>query len=176
MTSITRKKKECIQCLKEKFIFSHGRCKPCANMVAQSLKKAKRVEKKQTVAELKKELDAIFSQFIRLRGSTDGYNSCYTCGKVLPITKLQCGHYESRRHLSLRWNEINCNPQCIACNVLMHGNYPKYSLKLCEEHGINILTQFDEVKNIPTKYGKFELKTLITSYKEKVNQLKEKVK
>lgn len=170
---IPRKKKECLQCQKEKFIFSHGRCKECANLVAQSLKKTKKVEKKETVSELKSRLDEIFSLYIRFKNAKDGVAQCYTCKKYAEIKKLQCGHYISRKHLSLRWEEKNCFVQCYECNVAKSGNYRIFLDNLIEDFGIEYVNNLEQTKNNSLKMTSFEYNLLITNYKEKVNQLKE---
>ena len=66
---------------------------------------------KKTVSKLKKELDKWFSLFIRLREATDneGLVQCVTCGVVRHYKDgMQNGHFQSRKHLSTRFDEENC--------------------------------------------------------------------
>jgi hypothetical protein len=72
-------------------------------------------KKKKTMAQLKKELDRVFSIYIRKKYE----KSCYTCGKT--DCALQCGHFVSRQYLATRWDENNCRPQCVGCNVFGGG-------------------------------------------------------
>ena len=78
--------------------------------------------KKKTTAQLKKELDKWFSQYIRLRrADANGLVECFTCGKIDHWKKQQAGHFQSRRHLTTRWNELNVQVQCVRCNMLNQG-------------------------------------------------------
>lgn len=70
------------------------------------------------MASLTKKLDAIFSQFIRLRDSQPfGYRAfrCISCGQVKPFDQMDCGHFISRTHMSTRFDENNCHGECRAC-------------------------------------------------------------
>ena len=70
-------------------------------------------KKTKTHAKLKKELDKVFSQYIRWAYADDsGMVECYTCGVVKHIKEMHNGHFQSRKHTSTRWHENNCRPQC----------------------------------------------------------------
>ena len=58
-----------------------------------------------------KKLDAIFSQYIRLKDADHkGDVTCFTCGKVSHYKKgIQNGHFQSRRFMSTRYDEKNCS-------------------------------------------------------------------
>lgn len=70
---------------------------------------------------LVKNLDTVFSQYIRLRYAKDEIAECVTCGKKDHYKKLQCGHFMSRRHYSTRWDENNVGVQCYGCNITSQG-------------------------------------------------------
>ena len=75
--------------------------------------------KKLTRSKLVKKLDAVFSQYIRLKDADEfGNATCFTCGKVDHWKKLQNGHFQSRKHYATRWDEMNCQVQCVSgCNM-----------------------------------------------------------
>ena len=79
--------------------------------------------KKLTRSKLVKQLDTIFSTYIRLKDSIDGIATCFTCGvkKKWKGDGMQAGHFQSRRHYSTRWSEINVMPQCQKCNLWSAG-------------------------------------------------------
>jgi hypothetical protein len=87
-------------------------------------------QKKTSRSNLIKKLDAEFSIFIRTRFSINGKASCFTCDKVDDWNKLQCGHFQSRKHYSTRWDEINCQVQCVGCNVMKYGEQYKFGIHL----------------------------------------------
>ena len=138
------------------------------------IKLINRSEKKKSIKQLEKELDVVFSLFIRHRGSKDGMNKCFTCDKILPIKELQDGHYESRRHKSLKYHEQNNHCQCYWCNVVKKGNYTVYALRMIDKYGKEFVDMLAIKKHNTTKWTAFEYEVLIKEYTEKLNQLKAK--
>ena len=92
--------------------------------------------KKPSRSKLIKKLDNVFSQYIRLSRSDDqGFCTCVTCGKSAHWKEggIQAGHFISRKHYSVRWDEDNVHPQCVGCNVFKAGEQYKYSIFLGEK-------------------------------------------
>lgn len=85
--------------------------------------------KVKTQAKLKKELDTVFSLYVRQIYP----KVCYTCNK--PADRLQCGHYISRQYLVTRWSIDNCRPQCWGCNGYGKGQPLIFEEKLKAEYG-----------------------------------------
>jgi hypothetical protein len=99
-------------------------------------KKKTRKGSDKTVSALMKELDAVFSRWVRISNSdAEGYASCYTCGFRAHYKKLQNGHYISRFYKKYRFDERNCRVQCAMCNMWKSGDIPTYRMKLIEEIG-----------------------------------------
>ena len=91
---------------------------------------------RKTVSKLKKELDKWFSLYIRLREASDtGAAICFTCGKMAYYKTLQNGHFQSRRFMATRFDEENCQVQCVACNMF-RSYYKSLVEKLKKEKGI----------------------------------------
>lgn len=82
-----------------------------------------------TTGKLKKQLDVIFSKYIRAKYP----KYCYTCGR--PNDKLQCGHFVPRQYLATRWSEDNCRPQCVGCNIWGRGQLLDFEENLINELG-----------------------------------------
>lgn len=81
----------------------------------------------QSQKKIQKKLDKVFSKYIRLRDSdNDGWGRCITCGHKVHVNNAHCGHFLSRRFLSIRYDEYNANLQCKYCNIVLHGNQEKY--------------------------------------------------
>ncbi len=85
--------------------------------------------KSKTMAWYKKELDRVFSLYVRKVYP----KYCYTCGKA--AERLQCGHYISRQYLSTRWSMENCRPQCWGCNGYGKGQPLIFEENLKKEYG-----------------------------------------
>lgn len=137
----------------------------------RSVKLVTRAQKKESIKWLKKELDRVFSLYIRWKDSQDGKNKCFTCDAVLPIAELQDGHYESRKFLSLRWLVENNNPQCYFCNVVKNGNYPVYALRMIEKYGKEHLDMLAIKKHNTVKWTAFEYKLMIKDFQDKLDKL-----
>jgi len=130
-------------------------------------KKTKSKKEQPTVTQLKKKLDAIYSQYIRRKYSDyRGYCSCVTCGVSKHVKHMQCGHYVPRTHLSLRYDERNTFPQCASCNVFQKGRMDEYAIFLINKFGDSILNELNIEKHKITKNFPYEEK--IRYYKEKL--------
>jgi len=112
-----------------------------------------------------KQLDMVFSQYIRQKDAVNGYATCVTCGALKPWQEQQNGHYMSRGHLLTRWSEDNCAVQCVACNVFKKGNYTEYSLWMINTYGAEKLTELKERANSGEKIPTYVIKEKIEEYK-----------
>lgn len=98
-----------------------------------------KLENKST-KQLKKQLDSIYSEWIRRKYSVNGYTQCYTCYKILPWKEIQCGHFVSRKQLATRFDERNTRPQCVGCNIFGKGKTSIFAENLEKEiSGIVVL-------------------------------------
>ena len=77
--------------------------------------------KKASRSKVIKQLDSVFSKYIRQRDAVNEIATCFTCGKRDHWKRLQNGHFQSRKHYSTRWDETNCQVQCAGCNVFKYG-------------------------------------------------------
>ena len=127
-----------------------------------------------SISKLKKELDKWFSLFIRLRFATkEGLCQCVTCGKVSHYKKMQCGHFQSRRHHATRWNEKNCAVQCIGCNCFQQGQQYRFSTYLDGKYSEGTAQTLEYLAKQITKVSRTDYEEKITYYKDLVKKLKE---
>ena len=128
--------------------------------------------KKPTRSKLIKKLDKVFSLYIRQRYAKNEIAQCFTCGKKDHYKRLQCGHFQSRKYYSTRWDEINCQVQCAGCNVFKYGEQFVFGKNLDMEFGEGCSESlFYKAKQI-TKYSTNDIKELITKYTLLINDLK----
>jgi len=123
-------------------------------------------KKKLTRSKLVKKLDNIFSQYIRLSNSVNDIAECVTCNKKDHWKKMQCGHFQSRKHYSTRWDESNVAVQCAGCNVFRYGEQFKFSLYLGEKKSKELLDK----SRIITKFASYELEEMIEHYSSEVRK------
>ena len=126
--------------------------------------------KTKSVAKLKKELDNIFSKYIRLKyADKNGMVKCYTCSTIKHWKEIQNGHWIPRNNLATRFDEDNCRPQCVGCNMFNKGRPDEFAVNLQKE-GIDLQ------ERIKTKHRIFKIdwlwyNTKIEYYKNQVEQL-----
>lgn len=177
-STIIPKKKKCVSCGKDCYIFSKGRCADCARIEdtqKRMEKESEKMIKEEDLSGLIEDADRIFSQYIRLKyANKDGVVACYTCGNKKHWTLMQNGHYVKRGHLYLRWDERNCRPQDADCNEMKGGNLTEYTRRLDKENpGItDILKEEMRLVHKPTRE---EIRAVISEYTIKVKELKKKL-
>ena len=120
--------------------------------------------------DLKAKLDKVFSEYIRKRDTRNGVFKCISCGRILPYEQADCGHYINRKHMSTRFDEMNCNAQCISCNRFDEGNIQGYRRGLVALYGEQQVALLEAKKHNFRKYSDFEYEVLIKHYKEEIKQ------
>ena len=131
--------------------------------VAKQAKKAK----PKTQAWLKKELDRVFSIYIRQKFSdSDGNNTCYTCGKAGTIKTMQNGHFVSRQYLATRWDENNCRIQCCGCNIFGKGKPLDFEERLKKDLGCEFVEVMKKKRHLSMKLDRNWYREQIDIYKE----------
>ena len=123
-----------------------------------------------TISKLKKDLDKVFSLYIRLRyASKDGIVKCFTCDKTAHYKKMHAGHFMSRKHHATRWNEDNVQVQCVKCNLFGQGEQYAFGKLLDIRIAEGKAEELQELSRTTVKYMRFEYEDMIKFYKEKVN-------
>lgn len=121
----------------------------------------------------KDKLDKVFSEFIRLRDSSNGVFKCISCGEVKTFDQSDCGHYINRIHMATRFDERNCNAQCRHCNRFMEGNIPKYRKGLIEKYGKEAVEDIERLQDTTRQIKEVEYKELISHYNSEIKKLNE---
>jgi len=124
------------------------------------------MKKTRSLAKFKKELDRVFSLWIRNKYAKNGYVQCYTCSVIKPVSEMQNGHWIPRNNLATRFSEDNCRPQCVGCNMFNKGRPDVFAVNLIKE-GIDI------VELQKTKYKIFKVSSMW--YEEKIEFYKKKL-
>lgn len=96
-------------------------------------------KKIKSLAKWKKELDQIFSRYIRYRDQ----GQCFTCPKKDDPKHMQCGHFNPRQYLTTRYDERNNNCQCYACNMLYGGQPATYATRLKAKYGPDVVEELE---------------------------------
>lgn len=135
-------------------------------------KKEKRKPEDETVKSLDDKLWKEFSKFIRLRDAdTNGIIICCTCGKRVHWKDADAGHFISRRHKVIKYDEKNVHAQCKNCNGFKHGNEKLYYDFMLKKYGQMTITKLEAAKRTSFSFTKNYLKVLLDIYKRKVYEL-----
>lgn len=119
-----------------------------------------KTKKVKSISKLKKEADRVFSLWIRER---DG-GTCFTCGKKDDPKYMQAGHFISRSHNVLRFDERNVACQCVGCNIFKSGNMSEYAERLMKKHGAGIIATLNKEKWKTKQWKPQELEEIIKRY------------
>ena len=119
-------------------------------------------------SKLVKKLDIVFSKYVRLSNADKNGNcTCVTCNNTFYWKEIQAGHFMSRKHYSIRWDERNVKPQCLGCNVYRYGEQYKYSVYL----GNKLSEELHMLSHKTIKYSSNELLDMINYYNNIVKEL-----
>lgn len=137
------------------------------------VRKKRKLPQEKDLKQIIKDLDTVFSKFIRLRkADSNGIVRCFTSGVFMHWKESQAGHFISRRHLPTRWDEINVQVQSVAENIFNQGNAPVFAERIEEVYGKSALEILLRKKSNKWKPSKAELILLISIYTKKIEHIK----
>ena len=143
--------------------------KPLQAKTALKVSDKPKKRKKPEITKLRKLADDEFSRYIRLRDTTKQasgwYGKCITCShyglvayiddkeKLRFTSGWSAGHFVTRGHLIVRFNEFNVNLQCtFRCNKMRSGEYEKHRLAIKDKFGDEIPEQLEELARANPNY------------------------
>ena len=85
---------------------------------------------------------------------------------------MQNGHFQSRKHLATRWDEENCQVQCVGCNMFKAGEQYKFSIALDAKYGEGTAEELEFLARTIMKVSRIDYEEKIGYYKELVEKLK----
>ena len=88
--------------------------------------------------------DKAFSRFVRLSCADEfGMINCFTCDKRKMWNEVDCGHFQTRSKLSVRWLYepplINASAQCKGCNMSNGGHSYQFGKKIGVAMGCRVV-------------------------------------
>ena len=85
---------------------------------------------------------------------------------------MQNGHFQSRSFLATRFDEENCQPQCVACNMFKQGEQYKFALALDSKYGEGKAEELEILAKSVVKFSRSDYEDKISYYGMLVNKLK----
>lgn len=95
----------------------------------------------------------VYSDYLLLLKSKDGKCCCVTCGKIDDwySSDMHPWHFRTAwSSLKYKFVDDNVHPQCIYCNVMLNGNYQKYTLYMIDKFGRDRVDNILQDKEIYT--------------------------
>ena len=133
---------------------------------------AAKSRKSNSQSTLIRKLDKVFSLYIRLRDAMpSGYVKCISCGQIKRFDDVDCGHFHSRRNMSTRYDEENCNAECRYCNRFSADHLIGYQRNLIQKIGQGHFDLLNVRAHSAKHYMDFELDGMIKHYTKEVKRL-----
>ena len=83
---------------------------------------------------------------------------------------MQNGHFVSRSCNLLRYDEQNCNAQCVGCNMFKGGEQYIYGKQIDFKYGTGTAEEMHNQRHQTKKFTITELEDLITYYKDRIKE------
>jgi 5-methylcytosine-specific restriction endonuclease McrA len=123
------------------------------------------MSKSLTLPKLTDKAQKVFNAWIRHRDSKDGYFTCISCFRTLPVEQMNAGHYVPVKGGSaLRFNENNVNGECIRCNGFDEFHLINYRKNLIRKIGYYYVKKLEKNRNLVYKWSHEELGDIIKKY------------
>ena len=128
-----------------------------------------------SLAKLKKTAWGLLSECVRREASEyydSDYLGCYTCGAVkLWNDGMQAGHAIGGRDGAVLLDEEIIRPQCVRCNIMLHGNYGIFATKLIIENGMDWWEKKLSDSRQVRKWNRGELEAKCEEYKARLARI-----
>ena len=139
---------------------------------SQNEENAAKTKSKKNKPNLTKKLDKVFSAYIRLRDAMpSGCFKCISCGKIKPFEQADCGHFFSRKNMSVRFDEDDCHAECRSCNRFSSDHLIAYQTNLIRKVGIQRFELLSAKAHQTKHWSDFELEAMIKHYTAEVKRL-----
>jgi 5-methylcytosine-specific restriction endonuclease McrA len=132
--------------------------------------------KRVSLPKLKKDLDRVFSLFIRRRDChlAGGWGTCATCGTPIHVTQsAQASHYQVRQDMATRWDETNVHAACGNCNGFRGGEPEKMAAYIDLKYGEKTAERLRAQARQPFRLNRQWLEQRIKHYKGLIGEASE---
>lgn len=128
---------------------------------------------KKTASQLIKELDDIFSIFVRVRDADAcGTVTCFVTGERVWWKEADAAHYYPRQHMGTRWMETNVHATTQDTNRYDPHHQEKYKKAMNAKYSVKDRLVLEYASQSLCKLTAFELMEKIDEYKDKVAALR----
>jgi hypothetical protein len=134
-----------------------------------------KMKKSKTLSQLHKIFWKIFSEYSRRKfADRNGYVACCSCGQIHHWKEMDAGHYISRIHLAVKYDDMNVHAQCKGCNAFKQGNPVGYRQFLVRRYNEKAVQALEDRRSFPAGFTRDGLQLRIMEYKAKLSELNAK--
>jgi len=132
-----------------------------------------RPQKTKTTSQLIKELDDIFSLYVRLN-EADAYGTvtCFVTGERVYYRDADAAHFIDRAHMATRWDTENVHACTQETNRYDPDHKKKYRLAMVRKYGAGTVESLEVHSRSLMKRTAHELTETIETFKEEVKKLR----
>ena len=128
---------------------------------------------KKTTSQLTKELDTVFSEFIKLRDADhQGIVTCFVSGERVYYRDSDAAHLFVRQHMGTRWDENNVHACTVDSNRYDYEHHLKYEAVFVFRYGAKEFKRLYDLAHGMQKLTSAELQEMIDKYKAKASELR----
>lgn len=127
---------------------------------------------KKSLSTLIKELDGLFSEWLRRGNQVGGFCYCFICGHRGRWQDMQAMHFVDRDQMALRFDINNVYVGCEACNCFDPDHHEKFEAAIFTKRGQDVLDFLEMKKRSLQKWMPYELQERIDLLKEQLKKLK----
>jgi hypothetical protein len=129
-------------------------------------------DKKKSLSSLIKELDGLFSEWLRRGNSIGGKCHCFICDYSARWQEQQAGHFVDRDQMALRFDINNVYVVCPSCNCFDPDHQDKFEAAILKKRGQDVLDSLEAKKRSLQKWMPFELQERIDYLKAELKKMK----
>jgi hypothetical protein len=117
-----------------------------------------RPQKTKTTSQLMKELDTVFSEFIRLRDCDhQGTVKCFVTGDKIWWKEADAAHWRPRQHMGTRWDERNVHACTPDSNRFDPNHLTDYDMAMIRNYSIETMSEIMDASKSIMKWTAAEL-------------------
>lgn len=129
--------------------------------------------KSKTTSQLIKELDTVFSEFIRLRDCDhQGTVKCFVSSERVWWRDADAAHFVDRAHMATRWSPTNVHACSQHSNRYDPNHKALYRLAMYQYYGGEAVTELEMSGRSYTKHTSAELIEMIAIFNDQVKMLR----
>jgi uncharacterized small protein (DUF1192 family) len=119
-----------------------------------------------------KELDGLFSEWLRRGNSVAGQCHCFICGTRKRWQEMQAMHYVDRDQMALRYDVSNVYVGCESCNCFDDDHHERFKEAILKKRGQEVLDFLEVEKRSLQKWMPHELQERIDFLKAEIKKMK----